>query len=219
MRAPVIVTETGPAATRAAPSCGKLRTLACNVGLAACYLPFSWGMLIDFMHTHRLSSLILTFFETLIVFYSLFRPAPKQANTSLYDWTVALAGTFILLLLRPAPQVHDHLAIIALQLVGMSTSLAALFSLNKSFGLVAANRGVKRGGLYGVVRHPIYAGYFISFAAYVVQNATVWNAALYAVFVCIELLRVAAEERVLSGDQEYVSYARSTRWRVVPFLY
>jgi len=111
------------------------------------------------------------------------------------------------------------IAIIALQLVGMSISLAALFSLNKSFGLVAANRGVKRGGLYGVVRHPIYAGYFISFAAYVAQNATVANMALYAVFIGLELLRVAAEERVLSSDPEYVNYARSTRWRVVPFVY
>jgi protein-S-isoprenylcysteine O-methyltransferase Ste14 len=101
----------------------------------------------------------------------------------------------------------------------MFISLAALFSLNKSFGLVAANRGVKRGGLYGVVRHPIYAGYFISFAAYVTQNATVANVALYAVFICIELLRVAAEERVLSDDPEYVNYARATRWRVVPFVY
>ena len=197
----------------------KLRTLACNLLLAACYLLFSWGMLNDFTRTHRFSSLILIVFETLIVFYSLFRPAPKQANTSLYDWSVALAGTFILLLLRPAPQVNDSPAIIVLQLVGMSISLAALLSLNKSFGLVAANRGVKRGGLYGVIRHPIYAGYFISFAAYVVQNATAGNMVLYAVFIGFELLRVAAEERVLSSDPEYVNYARSTRWRVVPFVY
>ena len=197
----------------------QLRTLACNAMLATCYLLFSWGMLTDFMHTHRLSSLILTFFETLIVFYSLFRPAPKQANTSLYDWSVALAGTFILLLLRPAPQVNDHPVVIAVQLVGMSISLAALFSLNKSFGLVAANRGVKRGGLYSVVRHPIYAGYFVSFAAYVTQNATIPNVTIYAVFVCLELMRVTAEERVLSDDPEYVNYARSTRWRVVPFVY
>ncbi|MBS0417232.1 MAG: isoprenylcysteine carboxyl methyltransferase [Proteobacteria bacterium] len=218
----MMIPETGPLAPQAqrlAPGPVNLRSLACNLGLAACYLLFSWGMLQDFMATHRFSSLILTVFESLIVFYSLFRPAPKQANTSLYDWSVALAGTYIPLLLRPAPQVHDHPAIIAVQLVGMSISLAALFSLNKSFGLVAANRGVKRGGLYGVVRHPIYAGYFISFAAYVTQNPTGYNAALYAVFVCLELLRVAAEERVLSGDPEYVSYARSTRWRVVPFVY
>jgi protein-S-isoprenylcysteine O-methyltransferase Ste14 len=198
---------------------GKLWDYACNSGLASCYLLFSWVMLADFTRTHRLSSLILTIFETLIVFYSLCRPAPKQMNTSLYDWSVALAGTFIPLLLRPAPQVHDHAAILALQLLGMCVSLVALFSLNRSWGLVAANRGIKTGGMYGVVRHPIYAGYFISCAAFLSQNATVANAAIYVLFVCLELLRMEAEERVLSRDPEYVSYVRGTRWRVLPFLY
>lgn len=191
----------------------------CNFILAACYLTFSFGMLADFQLTHRASSLVLTVFETLIVYFSLCRPAPKQTNTSLYDWTVALAGTFILLLLRPAPQVHDQLAVLAAQVLGMSFSLAALFSLNKSWGLVAANRGVKTGGLYAIVRHPIYAGYFLTIGAFIIQNLTVANTAIYGLFVLLELLRVGAEERVLSRDPDYVAYARRTRWRVVPFVY
>jgi len=180
---------------------------------------FSFGMLVDFRLTHRTSSLIVTVFETLIVYFSLCRPAPKQTNTSLYDWTIALAGTFFLLLVRPAPQVHDQVAVLAAQVLGMSISLAALFSLNKSWGLVAANRGVKTGGLYAVVRHPIYAGYFLSFGAFVIQNMTVANTAIYVLFVLLEILRVGAEERVLSQDADYVAYCRRTRWRVVPFVY
>ena len=191
----------------------------CNIILASCYLIFGFRMLVDFQLTHRTSSLILTVFETLIVYFSLCRPAPKQANRSLYDWTVALAGTFILLLLRPAPQVHDQLPILAAQVLGMSISLAGLFSLNKSWGLVAANRGVKTGGLYGIVRHPIYAGYFLSFGAFVIQNLTIANAAIYGLFVLIELLRVGAEERVLSQDPDYVAYAGRTRWRVLPLVF
>jgi protein-S-isoprenylcysteine O-methyltransferase Ste14 len=176
-------------------------------------------MLGDYWLTHRTSSLVLTIFETFIVFFSLCRLAPKQANTSLYDWAIALAGTFILLLLRPAPQVHDQVVILAAQLLGMFISLAGLFSLNRSWGLVAANRGVKTGGLYNIVRHPIYAGYFLSFGAFLIQNTTTANAVIYALFVILELLRVSAEERVLSKDPLYVSYARRTRWRVVPFVY
>jgi protein-S-isoprenylcysteine O-methyltransferase Ste14 len=201
---------------------GFRRTLweySCNAALAACYLLFSWVMLVDFTRTHRLSSLLLTVFETLIVFYSLCRPAPKQTNTSPYDWTIALAGTFILLLMRPAPQVHDHAPILAIQFLGMSISLVALLSLNKSWGLVAANRGVKTGGMYGVVRHPIYAGYFISFAAFLSQNPTAANATIYLLFVGLELLRMGAEERLLCRDPEYVTYCRNTRWRVLPFVY
>jgi protein-S-isoprenylcysteine O-methyltransferase Ste14 len=191
----------------------------CNLTLASCYLVFAAGMVLDFRLTHRASSLLLTVFETFIVFFSLFRPAPKQTNASLYDWAVALAGTFILLLLRPAPQVHDDVPTLVVQLLGMSISLCALFSLNRSWGLVAANRGVKTAGLYAFVRHPIYAGYFVSFGAYLIQNMTVGNTMIYVVFIILELLRVAAEERVLSRDPAYVDYVRRTRWRVVPFLY
>jgi protein-S-isoprenylcysteine O-methyltransferase Ste14 len=198
---------------------GKAWGYCCNVILASCYLVFGCRMLVDFQLTHRTSSMVLTVFETLIVYFSLCRPAPKQANRSLYDWTVALAGTFILLLMRPAPQVHDQLAVLAAQVLGMSISLAALFSLNKSWGLVAANRGVKTGGLYGVVRHPIYLGYFLSFGAFVIQNLTAANASIYILFILLEILRVGAEERVLSMDPDYVAYTRRTRWRVVPFVY
>jgi protein-S-isoprenylcysteine O-methyltransferase Ste14 len=197
----------------------KVWEYCCNFILAACYLLFGLRMLVDFEATHRTSSLILTVFETFIVFFSLCRPAPKHSNTSLYDWTIALGGTFILLLLRPAAQVHDHASILGAQLLGMSVSLAALFSLNKSWGLVAANRGVKTGGLYGLVRHPIYAGYFLSFGAFLIQNMTPANATIYILFVALELLRMGAEERVLSQDPDYVTYARRTRWRVLPFVY
>jgi protein-S-isoprenylcysteine O-methyltransferase Ste14 len=85
--------------------------------------------------------------------------------------------------------------------------------------LVAANRGVKTGGLYAVVRHPIYAGYFLSFGAFIIQNTTVANAVIYILFVLLELMRIGAEERVLSQDPDYVAYARTTRWRVLPFVY
>lgn len=93
----------------------------------------------------------------------------------------------------------------------MGISLAGLFSLNKSFGLVAANRGVKTSGMYAIVRHPIYAGYFLSFGAYLIQNMTLANAVIYTVFVAMKLLRVVAEERVLLQDPAYADYARHTR--------
>jgi protein-S-isoprenylcysteine O-methyltransferase Ste14 len=191
----------------------------CNGMLGLLYLLFAWRMLIDFRLTLRTSSLLLAVFETAIIFFSVTRPMPKTSNTSLYDWVVALAGTLIVTLLRPASEVHDEMLVLGAQLFGMTVSLFALFSLNKSFGLVAANRGVKTGGLYGFVRHPIYAGYFLSVGAFVIQNATVVNCAIYASFVVLAILRLTAEERLLSRDPEYIDYARKIRWRVLPFIY
>jgi hypothetical protein len=37
--------------------------------------------------------------------------------------------------------------------------LAATLRLGRSFGIVATNRGIQTGGLYRIVRHPIYAAY------------------------------------------------------------
>ena len=182
-------------------------------------LVFNYVMFVDFLARHRASSLYVALFEMAVVYFSVTRPMPKESNKSLYDWTIALAGSFIIMLLRPAPQVHDHLPILIAQVIGMSISLTALFSLNKSFGLVAANRGVKTGGLYGLIRHPIYAGYFLSFGAFLIQNMTLANAVIYGLFVTLELLRVAAEERVLSRDPDYAGYACKTRWRVLPLIY
>jgi len=191
----------------------------CNAVLGLNALLFTYVMLLDFFSKHRASSLYVAVFEAAVVLFAVSRPMPKESNKSLYDWTIALLGSLIILLLRPAPQVHDHVPILVAQLVGMLISLTALFSLNKSFGVVAANRGVKTRGMYSLVRHPIYAGYFLSFGAFLSQNLTVANVAIYALFVTLELMRVAAEERVLSQDPDYVGYVRKTRWRVLPLVY
>jgi protein-S-isoprenylcysteine O-methyltransferase Ste14 len=191
----------------------------CNIVLGLNALLFNYVMLIDFFTKHRVSSLYVAVFEAAVVLFAVSRPMPKESNKSLYDWTIALTGSLIILLLRPAPRVHDHFPLLIAQLLGMSISLTALFSLNKSFGLVAANRGIKTRGMYCMVRHPIYAGYFLSFGAYLIQNLTIANAAIYGLFVILELLRVVAEERLLSQDPDYAGYARKTRWRVLPLIY
>jgi len=191
----------------------------CNCMLVLFFLFFDFRMLVDFHLTHRISSLLVMVFETAVVYFVFTRPLPRQSNASLYDWTVALAGTLIGALLRPAPGIHDTALFLTVQLSGIGISLFALFSLNRSFGLVAANRGVKTGGLYGVVRHPIYAGYFLSVGAFVFQNMTMANATIYVLFVALEIMRLISEERVLSEDPAYLSYTRRTRWRVLPFVY
>jgi protein-S-isoprenylcysteine O-methyltransferase Ste14 len=191
----------------------------CNAALCLSAVIFNYVMWFDFLQKHRVSSLYVALFEAGVVYFSVCRPMPKESNRSLYDWTIALMGSYLIMLMRPAPQVHDHLPFLITQVIGMAISLTGLFSLNKSFGLVAANRGVKTGGLYGVMRHPIYAGYFLSFGSFLIQNITLTNVVIYGVFVTLELMRIGAEERVLSQDPDYAGYARKTRWRVLPFVY
>jgi protein-S-isoprenylcysteine O-methyltransferase Ste14 len=192
---------------------------ACNITLATFYLVFDYYLITDFIATHRASSLLLAIFETAIVAFSLSRPLPQKSNTSVYDWFVALTGTTIVSLFRPAAMVNDHALLLILQFVGMTVSLIGLFNLNKSWGLVAVNRGIKSGGLYRYVRHPIYAGYFLSFFSYIAQNMTMPNLVIGMFYVTLQILRIHAEEAVLSEDPAYVAYKQTTRWRVIPFIF
>jgi protein-S-isoprenylcysteine O-methyltransferase Ste14 len=93
-----------------------------------------------------------------------------------------------------------------------------LLSLGRSFGLVAANRGVRTGGLYRYVRHPAYSGYILAYSGYVLENPSLRNACLFAVVLVFEGVRIVEEERTLAGDPAYQEYRRRVRSRVVPYL-
>lgn len=197
----------------------RLWEFAGNAVLVLYSLSFFLSMLADFKSHHRPSSLLMVVFDGALIWFAVLRPMPKAVNVSLYDWSISLLGSLIIFLTRPAPAVHDNVILLGVQLLGTCISLGGLFSLNKSFGMVPANRGVKTKGMYSIVRHPIYAGYFLTFGAFLVQNFTVANAVIYLAFIVLQMMRVVAEERVLFGDPAYCQYAQDTRWRVVPFLF
>lgn len=197
----------------------RLWEYLCNGLFAAFCAVFMFAMLSDFMATHRLSSLLLCIFEGGIACFALTRPMPKEINVSLYDWAISIVGAWTPLLLRPVGQPHDHSLLLGAQLFGQLVYVGALFSLNRSFGVVAANRGVKTGGLYRVVRHPVYAGLIVSNGAFVLQNLSALNLALFVLFFTLTLMRIVEEERVLCRDADYAGYTRRTRWRVLPLVY
>jgi len=176
-------------------------------------------MLGDFLAHHRASSLLLCVFDGGMAWFAITRPMPKESNFRLYDWIISIGGAFGPLLLRPVGEVNDSLPLLGAQLCGQLIYVSALFSLNKSFGVVAANRGIKTRGLYRLIRHPVYLGLILSNGAYVVQNASTANSVICVTFVALTFLRIAEEERILRKDPAYVRYTLKTRWRILPLIY
>ena len=115
--------------------------LLCLTGLV-----YNFVMLSDFLLRHRISSLYVALFEAAVIFFSVTRPMPKETNGSPYDWTIALLGSYLIMLMRPAPVVHDQIALLAVQIAGMAISLTGLLSLNKSFGLGGGQPWCQEGG-------------------------------------------------------------------------
>jgi len=192
---------------------------AANAAIALYYLYFAYIHLHAYMAEGRISSLLFVVFETVIVVVTLMRSMPKEVSISPYEWTIALTATLLTLFLRPATEMHDIPALYIVQLFGITISIMGIFSLNKSFGVVAANRGVKTSGMYRFVRHPVYAGYFLSVSAFCAQNPTRDNLIIMAISLAMQVLRIIAEENFLQRDAAYVEYMKNTRYRLLPYIW
>jgi protein-S-isoprenylcysteine O-methyltransferase Ste14 len=105
-----------------------------------------------------------------------------------------------------------------LVLSGTTIALLAKLSLRRSFGVVPANRGVKKDGAYRFVRHPMYTGYVINHIGLLLVFPSVWNICVYLVTWTLLAMRAEAEEKFLRQDPEYVEYAGKVRSRIIPGL-
>ena len=169
--------------------------------------------------TASLPNYLLLISEGAVVLFLLIRKPTAQISMRPQDWVIAAGGTFLALCIAPGGQPIAILLAALLILSGTVVHIGAKISLNRSFGLVAANRGVKQRGLYRFVRHPMYAGYIASHAGFLLAAPSVWNALVYASVWTLLVLRIRAEERILFDDPLYRAFAQRVRWRLLPGVY
>ena len=169
------------------------------------------------MGTHP--QVILFLFSELVgVAFILFQRR-GQTSTDFYPVAVAFLGTCVSLLIVPqGTQLVSDAVSTTLVIAGAAIALGAKLSLRRSFGIVPANRGVKRGGLYRFVRHPMYSGYIVNQIGFLLLYFSMWNVAIYAVAWLAFLARAKEEEKFLLQDPEYQDYSAQVRARLVPGL-
>jgi protein-S-isoprenylcysteine O-methyltransferase Ste14 len=199
----------------------NLWEIVTNVVLGVLFTFFAYAAFLSWQATGDIQALLLMVQESIIVVLLITRRRSREASTSWYDRLIAIAGTAAPLLQRPAPTTILELTMVgtSLQLVSLLLTLVATLSLGRSFGIVAANRGVQTGGLYRFVRHPLYGSYLIAYIGFLIGNPSILNVVLIIItFVC-QYLRAVAEERVLARDPDYVTYMSRVRARFIPFLF
>lgn len=142
---------------------------------------------------------------------------PGPIAESRYAWIVAIIGTFAPLMVMVGGRSLVSAGVGgAVMLVGLAISIAAKVFLNRSFGIVAANRGVKREGPYRFVRHPMYLGYVVAHVGFLLIHFSVANIAIYIIAWTACALRIQAEERFLKQDGAYRDYEAAVRYRIIP---
>lgn len=173
------------------------------------------------MATRALPPILLVASEGLVVLFILLRRPTRDISRNREDWLVGLTGTLLPLLALP-PQGNAVLPLViceAFMVGGFLLQLSAKLTLRRSFGVVAANRGVKASGPYRLVRHPMYAGYTLTQIGFLLSGPVLWNFAIYGITLFIACRRIVAEERVLTQDQAYRGLVDKVRYRLLPGLF
>ena len=106
-----------------------------------------------------------------------------------------------------------------LVVVAAMLSLASLLSLGRSFGVRPALRRLVVRGPYALVRHPMYLSYVISDIGYNLEEWSIASVVLVAIGWTSLLYRIRAEERLLSQDAVWPSYAAAVRYRLLPGIW
>ena len=163
-------------------------------------------------------NLVYLLSEMMVIVMIAFRRRANEISRRSADWVIGFAGTLLPLMVVRS----DGAALVSgsvLLFLGFLIHVGAKLSPRRRFGVVAANRGVMTGGLYAVVRHPMYLGYLLTSLGFLLTNPARRNVVVYAVWMACQLYWVRAEERVLFTDAAYTSFARRVPYSLVPFVY
>lgn len=199
----------------------RLTDLAARLLVGTLFVLLSMNLLADFNRTHHLTGLLLLVSEALVVVLTIFRRRAQVVDRTLSAaviTAVSLVGPPLLRAGGAEPWLPD-LVTASLSAFGLCFVIAGKMVLGRSFGLIPANRGVVAQGPYGLMRHPIYAGYLLTHLGFIAAHPTLTNAAILLVSDTALVVRALREERILCQDEQYRAYCARVGWHLVPGVY
>jgi len=198
---------------------GRTTSLLVDILVACAFASFLYRHIVSFIGTGRILFVVVVIFQVITICMFLFRNRKDVIiSRDPYHYFVAFVGTSLVLFLQPAPY-GDSLISDAFVFFGVLIQIGGLVSLNRSFGIVPANRTIKQKGLYAVVRHPMYSGYILMVFGYVLSNMNFYNAIISLLATGFFVLRIYAEEEILMKDETYKKYSTRVPWRLIPFVF
>jgi protein-S-isoprenylcysteine O-methyltransferase Ste14 len=158
---------------------------------------------------------------------------PVQLKRSVYVWVASLLLAAVCLLWQPiggtlyrveGPRAGAHAVIqmVGLLLIGRSVAgldPLELAGIRQALGTAPKRDVLQVAGPYRLVRHPLYLGWMVAvFGAAHMTGDRCLFAVLTSVYLAIAVPWEEESLRQSFGD-EYATYQRRVRWRIVPFVY
>jgi protein-S-isoprenylcysteine O-methyltransferase Ste14 len=97
--------------------------------------------------------------------------------------------------------------------------VATLLNLGRSFGILIAFRELRSHGLYGLVRHPMYATDILLRVGFLISHFNLFTLVVFIVSAACYICRAVLEERFLTQRPEYLEYMNRVRYRFIPFVF
>jgi protein-S-isoprenylcysteine O-methyltransferase Ste14 len=145
---------------------------------------------------------------------------PRSCYSEPWFWLLAFVTTYATLGFSAfagqgvsliSPIVGNAFAIASLMIL-----VFALLSLGRNIGFIPAQRKVVTKGAYGLVRHPIYTGTFVSLFAFVLRSYSALNLPIALLLIALLMVRGVVEEHFLREDPGYAAYLQEVRWPWFP---
>ena len=165
----------------------------------------------------------LLYFTMIVVLYVV--RLPKRAGDSRPAMIVtSFFGSFSVLLVGFLPGVPRRDSLVVLSDLMLATGLIytvwSLGYLRRSFSILPQARRLVTGGPYALSRHPLYLGEAVAGIGLTLPTVGWAGAVLLALFLLAQVVRIRAEEAVLSRQfpEEYAAYsARVPRYLPRPW--
>jgi protein-S-isoprenylcysteine O-methyltransferase Ste14/uncharacterized membrane protein (UPF0127 family) len=200
---------------------GALLHWPMNLAIAAFWSVFVYSSYLAWRASGGMYSLGFVAVNAVLCILFLTRRPSTDTSHRIADWVIALGVVGLSRVSAPAPGAGSPLGFLAVpvQTAGFAVVLASLLSLGRSFGLVPANRGIKMGGMYRLVRHPVYAGEIMIYLGMLLRGISAWRLAFVALVAAGEVYRLFAEERILKEYEEYRIYMKQVKHRLIPGVF
>jgi protein-S-isoprenylcysteine O-methyltransferase Ste14 len=152
----------------------------------------------------------------------LFRRAHKTFNRNIFDQSVAIFAFLSGLAFMGQPASDDPLLtsiskyiVLAANIFGIIT----LMNLGRSFGILIACREIKTGGLYSIIRHPMYFSDILLRVGFLISHFNWFTSGMFVISVAAYAYRAILEEKFLSLQPEYQIYKEKVKYRFLPYIF
>ncbi len=179
------------------------------------WLNAEWARLRIVDWSFRLQNLVMCLFLLIRTFH-------RQVDKNVLHQLVALGAFFSGAFMMASGRQPEGFCLIAATVLVLAANLlgiVSLLSLNRSFGILIARRKIKTGGVYRLVRHPMYDSDMLLRIGFLTGYFSPLNLLLVMVSLSLYIIRARLEENFLLQNDEYRAYAEQVKWRFIPGVY